>query len=634
MKSWKMLFLSLFLVLGLTPVAGAQTLFRSVDKALALGEIDIETALLMKVSAATGKTLEYYEAYLPADGDARLPKSLTKLAIDIHNNWDSLSDYAQANLISFVQLPKLTGLTVYETEHFDIMYGDVLTPSNEFLEAYEDYLEISWQKEVEEAGFARPIESGRMIVLIGNTGIPAGAPDNAFIVGDVDISEFVYGFATWDTDGVPFLVLNNDYSAMTAGGSSDLADWAPAMQATAAHEFQHDTQFAEGWYGTAGDLWWAEASAVWCEDFVFDEADDYLQYVASQVGNLLYLNPWPKFPNISLLYFNGSHEYGNVLFAKYLSEVVDDDTILPEIWHVMGEYFATSAYPPSLAAIDEVVPGGLDGVFLGFVANNTVMNYEEGANYSAITILASFDYADFPLDDPEVPETIESKSFDGADIEVNALPSVLGANYIELVPEGGVSLMAKSSLTAAATDDDDDAAAADDDDDDAAADDDDDDDAEEEEVGDAITIAFVGDEITGGAWAVVVVGIADGEIATTDEMEIEDGEGEITIDDFNSGDYDTFYMIPAVLPRGDLEQVANNFEPAPSSDNLYEDYPQGNSYQFTVNLCSSSIDPNDSGCDCSIVGAPTADGFFSAMLIMFLPLIGLAVIRRKVRVQA
>jgi hypothetical protein len=69
-----------------------------------------------------------------------------------------------------------------------------------------------------------------------------------------------------------YLVLDNDYSAFEFPGTSAADD----LRVTVAHEYNHILQFG---YDAFQDPWFAEASAVWMEDQVYNGIDDYLRYV-------------------------------------------------------------------------------------------------------------------------------------------------------------------------------------------------------------------------------------------------------------------------------------------------------------------------------------------------------------------
>jgi hypothetical protein len=69
-----------------------------------------------------------------------------------------------------------------------------------------------------------------------------------------------------------YLVLDNDYSAFEFPGTTPTHD----LEVTLAHEYNHILQFG---YDAYQDTWFAESSAVWMEDEVYNNINDYLRYV-------------------------------------------------------------------------------------------------------------------------------------------------------------------------------------------------------------------------------------------------------------------------------------------------------------------------------------------------------------------
>lgn len=98
-----------------------------------------------------------------------------------------------------------------------------------------------------------------------------------------------------------YLVLDNDYSAFEFPGTKPLED----LQVTFAHEYDHILQFG---YDAYQDPWFAEASATWMEDQVFNGIDDYLRYVRRWVK--LYETP---------LTTNSIKEYGSAVWNQWLA---------------------------------------------------------------------------------------------------------------------------------------------------------------------------------------------------------------------------------------------------------------------------------------------------------------------------
>ena len=98
-----------------------------------------------------------------------------------------------------------------------------------------------------------------------------------------------------------YLVLDNDYSPFEFPGTNPMED----LQVTFAHEYNHILQFG---YDAYQDPWFAEASATWMEDQVFNRINDYLRYVRRWVR--LWETP---------LTTNSIKEYGSAAWNQWLA---------------------------------------------------------------------------------------------------------------------------------------------------------------------------------------------------------------------------------------------------------------------------------------------------------------------------
>jgi hypothetical protein len=98
-----------------------------------------------------------------------------------------------------------------------------------------------------------------------------------------------------------YLVLDNDYSAFEFPGTKPLND----LEVTFAHEYDHILQFG---YDAYQDAWFAESTATWMEDEVYDRIDDYLRYVRR----------WVKLWETPLT-TNSIKEYGSAVWNQWLA---------------------------------------------------------------------------------------------------------------------------------------------------------------------------------------------------------------------------------------------------------------------------------------------------------------------------
>ena len=160
----------------------------------------------------------------------------------------------------------------------------------------------------------------------------------------------IFGYAAPDPDQdtktqAAYLVMDNDYSQ---------ADYPryfeplPPLRVTAAHEYNHVLQFG---YDVLQDTWMFESTAVWMEDRVYDEVNDYLSY----------LRDWTKLSLMPLTQYNATNRddpynvkvYGDSVWNRWI-----DDHYGPQVVRAAWERslstrpasFAPGAYDAALVA--------------------------------------------------------------------------------------------------------------------------------------------------------------------------------------------------------------------------------------------------------------------------------------------
>ncbi|MDQ2086842.1 hypothetical protein RBH29_10435 [Herbivorax sp. ANBcel31] len=126
-----------------------------------------------------------------------------------------------------------------------------------------------------------------------------------------------------------YIAVDNSYSPLK-GFKKSRED---CLNVTAAHEYFHAVQFA---CNIDADFWWMEASATWNEDEIYDDVNDYVDY----------LKKFFSYPDRSL----DKTSYDGVIFAKYLSEYFDGYNTIKKIWTVQAE-----SHRNSIEAIDKTL---------------------------------------------------------------------------------------------------------------------------------------------------------------------------------------------------------------------------------------------------------------------------------------
>ena len=132
-----------------------------------------------------------------------------------------------------------------------------------------------------------------------------------------------------------YLVLDNDYSAFEFPGTKPIDD----LEVTVAHEYNHILQFG---YDAYQDPWFAESTAVWMEDQVYNNLNDYLRYARRWVK--LYDTP---------LTANSIKEYGSAVWNEWLARHYGR-ALIRKIWagaiHARPGGFSVAAYERAIRA--------------------------------------------------------------------------------------------------------------------------------------------------------------------------------------------------------------------------------------------------------------------------------------------
>lgn len=110
-----------------------------------------------------------------------------------------------------------------------------------------------------------------------------------------------------------YLVLDNDYSAFEFPHTKPTND----LEVTFAHEYNHILQFG---YDAYQDPWFAESSATWMEDQVYNGIDDYLRYVRR----------WVKLWETPLT-ASSIKEYGSAVWNQWLARRYGE-SIIRKAW--------------------------------------------------------------------------------------------------------------------------------------------------------------------------------------------------------------------------------------------------------------------------------------------------------------
>ncbi len=183
----------------------------------------------------------------------------------------------------------------------------------DFVEKVVETAEHVHEVENEKLGWREPKSDGRRGGGVGKTDIYLSqiggdlfgyaAPDRGQIAHSERVPRRLYGY----------LVLDNDYSEFEFPGTEPIQD----LQVTIAHEYNHILQFG---YDAYQDPWFAESTATWMEDQVYNGIDDYLRYV----GRWIHRFDTP-------LTTSSIKEYGSAVWNQWLARRYDR-TLIRKAW--------------------------------------------------------------------------------------------------------------------------------------------------------------------------------------------------------------------------------------------------------------------------------------------------------------
>lgn len=285
----------------------------------------------------------------------------------------------------------------------------------DIVDRWVEYFEEAWTKETN-LGYMQPAGTGSYLydVYIANTqdNVTPNNDDKTPTAG-YNILGYTSTYQDGENGFKTDLPEANSYIVVNGYVTDD-----NTMKATSAHEFFHAIQFSypsnSEWF-LKENHWWIEATATWMEEVVHDGANIYY----SRVRN------WLRAPWLSLKYSGNrytDHEYGDVLFVQFMTEVyLKDTTFVKYVWENPDS--GIRAFNNVLS--DYYKKGDFESAFKEFVALNAITasgmqekGYEEGIQYGKVTI-ESIHYK-YPVLRTEITG--------------EKAPQELGANYIQFMP--------------------------------------------------------------------------------------------------------------------------------------------------------------------------------------------------------
>lgn len=309
-----------------------------------------------------------------------------------------------------------------ESENFKIKWGRSGGVDDDAAESLLAAFEHAWAVEIEQMGHPAPAgtEAYRFNVYIGDTG------------DDTPDGYGAAGYYNRDPDGYPMVVV--------AAETLDNEDWA---RGTATHEFYHAIQDSTGRYGYSGDsAWYWEATAMWIEGEVLPELDEYATFLFGY--GLLPQLPVDFFDYPDTGALQEYHQYGAMIFPRYVSEIAADWELVRDSWTLdLGADTPQDALAMLLA--DRSVD--FADAFGDFASRNATWDYADGDLYTQSMEW----YADYyRAEDRSVVAEVNQNGTDGViEAPEDALPGRYGYNVVTLPRPGDEDLLVRFESEAA-----------------------------------------------------------------------------------------------------------------------------------------------------------------------------------------
>ncbi len=318
----------------------------------------------------------YVESRLAGDTLQDKEKSGFRYQMALFEYWDQLSPQTQtlARDAWLVSEPPREDSVLSPSGHFMLHFdrsGRHAVPAEDVSEnGIPDYIDSAavildyvWQIEIDSLGFQAPPDQN-------------GQPVSLYHIYFTSMS--YYGLTTFSWDDISalpglnytsYIELHNNYAEGFYTRGLD------ALKVTAAHEFNHAIQLGYN-FRFNDDLYFMEMTSTFMEDYVYDEVNDYVQYLDrffSELVDLPFDADW------------SFHPYANGIFLKMLSRQLGAG-IVPWIW----EGVKTNK---SLAAIDSIL--NLNGTTFADV-HNTYATWLYFTGDRALPGKFFLDAADYP----------------------------------------------------------------------------------------------------------------------------------------------------------------------------------------------------------------------------------------------
>ncbi len=219
-------------------------------------------------------------------------------------------------------------------------YSDSMRVISEYVDSTLRIFNSVWTSVVNGMGYAPPpFESGfnKYNIVLTELGgglygqiVPNSTPINP---GEFPPKYFTY------------IEIDNDFIAVHPSSRG-----LPGLRVTAAHEFHHAIQLGSYGYREA-DRYFYEITSTWMEDVLYNDVNDYYQYIKSSTSA-----PRGHFaqPNISFIVTDGLIEYSRAIWGKFVEEKYSA-SVMRRTWELMRSFNSIKSLDIALIEINSTL---------------------------------------------------------------------------------------------------------------------------------------------------------------------------------------------------------------------------------------------------------------------------------------
>lgn len=356
-----------------------QQVLSVIDEDYQQGSISLDQKILYQFYAGfkPGALPEKYRAGNP------IPiKCTTPLLLEYRQNREKLAARTVAETESLIdrKKPNIQQLETYTspsgkfTIHYETSGIDAVPPGDDDPEfggnGIPDYVDwtaaaadSSWRHQVGNLGFIDPVTGQADPYTIYIENIAA------------------YGYTDYGSkrglNAPTFIVINTNLDTAPYQSNDDVNKTYGAIKVTVAHELKHAIQYANSqWTGEAGSPSWSEMDATLMEEVVYDNVNDYYNYITQ--SSSVFLSTYHSVPS----------SYNGVTWSLFMTEKYGTDFWV-KTWQKIKEIYeeekdkATPQYAEMISVMDEVLRVGYNDIFQNAFSVSHMWHYASGPNYSS-----------------------------------------------------------------------------------------------------------------------------------------------------------------------------------------------------------------------------------------------------------